>query len=535
MKGNKICFGLFSLLAITLGLSLSVCSEDTSALRYEYNGIGFLSSHLCVSYNEDSELWYLNYNYPCSNLNASGGSSFKISFEGDSYQSSYDNLNLPRSSSYLQTSIEDNKNNFERVIPMFYYGEDNVGDSYKSFGEYAWFDTWYYNDLWHNVPSSEHRRGPLANFQESTIPNALLVCNVLASDNHHISNLSANGAKCGGLWNVGEYLNDQVLPYWYSYDGFYIHSRAIDVDGTSYTNTFSLSDFFNQKIPTFSYLRIPLGSYDGYFENPSNLTVNRSFEFAGYFDFDDGFEWHSNIQTNGSYFRLHYDGMTKYDGSDSPIDDYVDCTTNLITLGGGNGLTRLEYHCPVTLDSDYLYFNPYLEISGNGNYVWTTNGDWRFNALYLITDNDDSFGGYFNSDLTGGGEIPGDAENNIPDNESFDNWFNDLVNSFSFDFVNPFAPIFDLFNNDSCANIPTLASMLHSNETQVCPWFDSTTRNIATPVLGLSSMMLLFGFVVRWLGARSGNFFEDSGSIAPPGDFPAGSAGVQHVGWRRRK
>ena len=88
-----------------------------------------------------------------------------------------------------------------------------------------------------------------------------------------------------------------------------------------------------------------------------------------------------------------------------------------------------------------------------------------------------------------------------------------MTGLFSFDFINPFAPIFNLFNNDSCAQIPTLASMLHSNETQVCPWFDSSVRNITTPVLGLSSMMLVFGFVVRWLGSRSGNFIEDSGGV----------------------
>lgn len=511
MKRSKICYGLLLALFITLGLSLSVFSKDSSALKYEYNGIGLLSPQLCIDQNSETGLWELSYTYPCYGGLTSGSASFKISFQGDSYQSSYDNLTLPRSSSYLSTSVVENQNNFEKVFPMFYYGHDFTTDDFQSFGEYAWFNRLYYSDLWQNLPVTEHRRGPLGNFNQSSIPDSLLICNLLAPDNHHSSNSTANGAKCGGLWNTGEYLNDQVLPYWYSYDGFYIHSRAIDVDGTSYTNTFSLSDFFNQKIPTFSYLRIPLSSYDGFFIDSSNLTANRSFEFAGYFDFDDGFEWHSNIDNNGSFFRLSYTAFSKYNSPSNFTNDYVDCTTNLVTL---SDLTRLEYSCPVTLDSDYIIFIPYLEISGNGNYVWTTNGDWRFNALYLVTDNDDTFGGYFNSDLTGGGEIPGDAQNNIPDNESFDNWFSSLTSMFSFNFFNPFVPIFNLFtDNSSCASIPTLASMLHSNETQVCPWFDSTTRNIVTPVLGLSSMMLVFGFVVRWLGARSGNFFEDSGGV----------------------
>lgn len=65
-------------------------------------------------------------------------------------------------------------------------------------------------------------------------------------------------------------------------------------------------------------------------------------------------------------------------------------------------------------------------------------------------------------------------------------------------------------DNNSCASIPTISSMIHSDESQVCPWFDSSIRNIVTPVLGLSSMMLVFGFAVRWLGSSSGNLFEDS-------------------------
>ena len=67
-------------------------------------------------------------------------------------------------------------------------------------------------------------------------------------------------------------------------------------------------------------------------------------------------------------------------------------------------------------------------------------------------------------------------------------------------------------SGDTCASIPNLASMLHSNETQVCAFFPSTVRDILTPVFVLASMMLVFGFVVRWLGSSSGNMFEDQTS-----------------------
>lgn len=72
---------------------------------------------------------------------------------------------------------------------------------------------------------------------------------------------------------------------------------------------------------------------------------------------------------------------------------------------------------------------------------------------------------------------------------------------FSFTFLNPFIGIFELFNDSGCVSIPTIAGMVGSDETTYCPWFDSSVRNILTPVFGLSSMILLFGFAVRWLGS----------------------------------
>jgi len=74
---------------------------------------------------------------------------------------------------------------------------------------------------------------------------------------------------------------------------------------------------------------------------------------------------------------------------------------------------------------------------------------------------------------------------------------------FNFNVLNPFEPLFKLFSPNQCVSIPTLASMVGSEETQYCSWFSQSTRSILTPAFGIVSIMLLFGFVVRWLGGSN--------------------------------
>ncbi len=80
---------------------------------------------------------------------------------------------------------------------------------------------------------------------------------------------------------------------------------------------------------------------------------------------------------------------------------------------------------------------------------------------------------------------------------------------FNFNILNPFAPLFEMFNPGGCINIPTLSDWLHTEDKQICPWFPAKVVNIVTPVLSISSMMLLFGFVVKWLnGSGFGYVFN---------------------------
>lgn len=74
-----------------------------------------------------------------------------------------------------------------------------------------------------------------------------------------------------------------------------------------------------------------------------------------------------------------------------------------------------------------------------------------------------------------------------------------LGSIFSFTVMNPFSPIFDLFAGGGCRPIPTIGKMLNKPNATYCPWFPNNIRSILTPVLGISAMMLIFGFVISWL------------------------------------
>ena len=74
-----------------------------------------------------------------------------------------------------------------------------------------------------------------------------------------------------------------------------------------------------------------------------------------------------------------------------------------------------------------------------------------------------------------------------------------LGSIFSFTVMNPFSPIFDLFAGGGCRPIPTIGKMLNKPNSTYCPWFPNNIRSILTPVLGISAMMLIFGFVISWL------------------------------------
>ena len=490
MKRSKLCFGLLLALLTIFGLSLNVFS-DVSALKHEYNGITVLQyAYPDILCNDDSCVFDWNSNH-----------FHDFSFNGTS-------LIVEKYGSAWNYS----DSNYENIKPFYSASEVRCDDSSSSPCDLTHLNTFYRSFGTNNVSGYSYSFGS-ENFY---LPSSVTSSNPFASSNFYFvspfgdKNPSVNnafssilicdpytyGAICPGLWNTAEYVGSNVLPYPFSTSGFYLHSKAVDSNGIHYSSTFSLNDLYSGSFDKISALTIPLSTDDDYFWNSDNLYSGRSFEFAGVFDFDGSFAWNPDLDS-GSEFSIHLDGIKKSDGQIVQNLSYS-CTTNLITVPDA---TQLHYSCPFTLSDDYLLLVPSLVIRGDDQtcdndscykYIFETNDEWRFASTFLVTDNDSTPGSDFNSTIVGGGTIPGDAQNDISDGS--EDWFASLTSLFSFNLINPFAPIFNLFNNDSCAQIPTLASMLHSEETEVCPWFDSTVRNITTPVLGLSSMMLVFGF-----------------------------------------
>lgn len=487
MKGVKKCFGPLLAFAIMLGLSLSVYL-DTSALKHDvqYIPISFDSAVTAGTTN---------------------GSNRNPSFEITWLSADAPDENINRGTNHYFTSrLSNNKCTFV-----------NYSDIYTSTPSYTTYPiaqfTYGFDSYRYNYLSESGYPGS----SDSIICNQTVPFGTLYSSQSNLdSHPNFDDSSLNNIPPLDRPPYSSLLPYYYDFDSFYAHDTAIDTNtGITYNQTLKLSDIVGHAPNKFNSLTIPLGRPN---ESVGTITQGRQVKLQGVFDFSgpgNTFTWNSDLSS--AYFRLYYAGLTESQSitdTNSNSGGYVDCTTNFISLPA-NDFYQLEYTCdlisPATFYNGQLWF--YLKFYNPYGYLFDTNADWSFGSTFFITDNDDTPGGTWGTAPTGNNlsNAPGSAQALIPSN---DDWFSSLSNLFSFGFFNPFAPIFQMFSdNNSCASIPTIAGMIHSEETEVCPWFNSTLRNIVTPVLGLSSMMLVFGFAVRWLGSRSGNFIEDSGGI----------------------
>ena len=332
---------------------------------------------------------------------------------------------------------------------------------------------------------------------------------------HHVT-LSSNNLKMpypSTLSGVNTF-NSQLSPYTSSYEGLKLHKTEVSSsDGLTYSHSFSFSRLYQGDQPNkFYFMTLPLNEQDSYFMDKSNLYSGRHFEFKLLFKFDGSFSWNPDLSQGYSHIRASGYSPSSSDSlwSDSVYTNDYDCTNNLVQVSGH---TQLEISCPVTLDRDYLAWIPSYEIYNPG-YVWDSDSWWEFFGFYVVTDNDDTPGRSFNSHLAGDLWSPTNGVGGDGSCASSD-LICQLNNLFVFSIPVSSTPLGGILGNfsdgSSCASIPTIAGLIHSNETQVCPWFSSSVRSIATPILSLFSACLVFQFVVKWLKSGSGNFLEDSG------------------------
>lgn len=501
MKG-KIC-GLLLALSITLGLSLSINLNDSSALKHQIGGIPLYNLHYVLNGGSDS----FNLGWPWFIITADS--------------STLDSLDLSKTTSPLAFSSLPN------------------GD------HCSWRNSSYANDgHWQRYTNSSitsYNTNVMVPYSESVSNIPLTQCNSLNSfDSNGVLPMSWNSIP--GLYDEYKYTNPYSFDYslytfkdsWTSEQGVVYDSIGLSFSdfldtGTSHSNTTSLGKV--------SGLNIPIGILkdirsDDFTEVVDGTSIDFNYEL-----YLTDLSSYDLSTTQNANVRLLFNGI---DTSGNHFSNYIDCINNVSYDDYG---LRFAFTCPFVSSWD-IYDNLIafaLQITpGDGyNYIWDVtfdtssqvSGDINFftDGLYVVTNHDETPGNSMMPTSSGSdpGKSPGSAENQFNNNNAEPNWFDSLLQLFSFNFINPFAPIFDMFtNNESCVQIPTIAGMIHSEETEVCPWFNSTVRNITTPVLGIASMMLIFGFAVRWLGARSGNLFEDSFE---------GTSGDINIGTKRRK
>lgn len=463
-RSIKLCFGVLSVFFTIFGLSLNV-SSDVSALKYAYNAFPIYNEWLTTYDSEDPSSVEARDISKLFNLRFGFNSGFPVVYDR---LVSNDNFDFCESSSLFKQSFTSTSNSSDNSITL---------------------------------QSSR-------NFSRNTIYNKFDSCLI------EYAKPFATSWKYDSIYTSSYNMVDGVPTKFVDIPTMFIENR-LEFNSTNRLNLYNM--------------QIPLTLSDDLSSYPAGTKLEWDFGFVEDSTFDD-LEFSDNFSVTMSFQYLTSSDPSTF------VSSYVDTSLNPISCSinrdfktfTDDGEWRIYYigasfHCEWITPSEVNFLRPtvYFLPTNNSSDPFVSTGDrLYFSASYFTTYNDPTWSGLYANDPPSGSEIeesPGYYQlYGYPEQSGCQpgDFLCDLSSLFSFDFLNPFRGLFDLFSDQSsCASIPILASMIHSEETQVCPWFSSEVRNIVTPVLGLSSMMLLFGFVVRWLGARSGNFIEDSGGV----------------------
>lgn len=468
MKRSIKCFGLLSALFTIFGLSLNVYS-DTSAIKYT-----------------PSSLPYVIPTY------ADGSSSFYLSQPLSVTARDLDFGNPP--APWFFTAHKDQNGNC-----VYGSGGSNSSD--------------YYNVQYVGPISIELGGGPI--FINKDDNNSLSQC-LYGGDSLLDIKFGSNGIPSfisSSIPLVGDpftYNFRSFLPYNSDYYGF-----GILKDG-SYG--FTDAEIFGRNIPRPTDFILPLNvNYNQIKERQgSQYDFHVSYNFKVQF-YGDWPQSPVNSDINIRIYLSYY-----YEDGNGDLQEGYDVNT---CSHSENGKFMLVDCSNTFINSPYKnYVGAYISFqSVSGGYLWDVSNytsdkpdsfdSWSIRDLTITTFYDDTPATeeQNNALRIGWGGVSQDTAPGTPGSYDSDDYFDSIINLFNFSFVNPFSGLFGLFTDSSrCVDIPIIAGMLGSDETQYCPWFDNTVRNILTPVLGIAANMLLFGFAVRWLGSSSGNNFEDT-------------------------
>lgn len=556
-KGNQTKCGLLLALFITLVLSF-VVSFDTNALKYPISAIDIGDSTIefsKVNINSGSVYGY----FTKSHSFGIGFSSTHIIPDGFRFPHTWRFSGLYNSST--------------NVCELYQYSdgvhESNYGSSYKAFYINTLSD---YTFSYYSLNSDD---SPFDLSQPLTVGNnqwlidyyhGHRLCSIVDYDYTSHTEISPPVFSNYPRWNWSSLINIPLVnerfayedskPYYYAFNKIYIDGSE-KVDGVvSKRFGVKMSDLFNTQVPEWSNLTFnfdlfnsPVNrlDYEGSPENSiRNFTLGGSIYFDSDYTFKDSdctynptcigmfvqnYNVSPNVWSDDLQSEVLSDGSLLYDLS-SNGDSYVlkECSVTQYHISDGDEQNRLDFSCRyqpsdspnsyrLSSEIDFRLIHVGIMFGGSTGYhndTLSSDADYTFKDFYVVTNDDWTPTDWEASDNGSGGaksEAPGYGVGGGGSDGSEPDFFESLGSMFNFSFINPFAPIFDMFSsNESCASIPTIAGLIHSESSIVCPWFDSNVRSIVTPILGLSSMMLVFGFAVRWLGSSSGNMFEDSGS-----------------------
>lgn len=239
----------------------------------------------------------------------------------------------------------------------------------------------------------------------------------------------------------------------------------------------------------------------------NNVTV--TYDFVALYDWFD-------TNNNGGFSFNAYSVFTD-DGSNNTHSSVGSCSTNYY-YDQVDDFYHLKVTCSAPrplLQDDFVFSFHYGVNTNNLPFVSRANPitstyNVSFSSVTFVFDD------FYNETYTDGiyRDIQSELGDWVNDYMPADNggFFGRLINIFSFNTINPLSGFFELFSDaQSCRSIPILANMLGVNDPDnfvYCSWFPAHVRNVLTPVIGMMSTILLFGFFVSWLKG-SGPVFTD--------------------------